>query len=178
MHGSAEAGAERRDRFADEKSSVQSSDRAAGVAAFPVDGAGTRLLSSNNYSIDVIVFCAVADEYEDGGADPLGGVDFRHRVSIVATQRAGPAIRSAGRPQPADQQADSGDTEGTVSRSRMRELRYRSPAPYVQQTGSRAVRDIPLDGFRIDRSADLVAVIGSTGRSRSWTHRRCAMDAP
>jgi uncharacterized protein (TIGR04141 family) len=65
------------------------------------------------------------------------------------------------------EQADPGDTgSGPVSRSRgprMRELRYRSPAPYVQQTGHRAARDIPLDGFRIDRSTDLVAAIGSTG---------------
>jgi uncharacterized protein (TIGR04141 family) len=41
-----------------------------------------------------------------------------------------------------------------------REMRYRTTSPYFQQTGHRAARDIPLDGFRIDRASDLIASIG------------------
>lgn len=41
-----------------------------------------------------------------------------------------------------------------------REMRYRTTAPYFQQTGHRASRDIPVEGFRVDRASDLVAAIG------------------
>ncbi len=47
---------------------------------------------------------------------------------------------------------------------RLREMRYRTTAPYVQQTGHRAARDIPVDGFRVDRASDLVATVGGTGQ--------------
>src|SRR5262249_45605909 len=45
----------------------------------------------------------------------------------------------------------------------LRELRYRTTAPYVQQTGHRAARDIPVDGFRVDRASDLIAAVGGRG---------------
>jgi len=124
-------------------------------------------LSSNGRSIGAVVFCAVTEETEDGervrwvawtfgtGSRSLrrGAQDPRFGLLVVLNLLT--------------EQADPSDAEtGPVSRSRgprMRELRYRSPAPYVQQTGHRAARDIPLDGFRIDRSTDLVAAIGSTG---------------
>jgi uncharacterized protein (TIGR04141 family) len=61
-----------------------------------------------------------------------------------------------------------GPTEGPEAstqhgKAQLREIRYRTNAPYVQQTGHRAARDIPLDGFRVDRSSDLVATVGGTG---------------
>jgi uncharacterized protein (TIGR04141 family) len=45
----------------------------------------------------------------------------------------------------------------------LREMRYRTNAPYVQQTGHRAARDIPVEAFRIDQTSDLVAAVGGTG---------------
>ena len=52
---------------------------------------------------------------------------------------------------------------------RLREMRYRTTAPYVQQTGHRAARDIPVDGFRVDRASDLVATVGGTGADPALT---------
>jgi uncharacterized protein (TIGR04141 family) len=51
----------------------------------------------------------------------------------------------------------------------LREMRYRTTAPYVQQTGHRAARDIPVDGFRVERSSDLVAAVGGTGADPALT---------
>jgi uncharacterized protein (TIGR04141 family) len=51
----------------------------------------------------------------------------------------------------------------------LREMRYRTTAPYVQQTGHRAARDIPIDGFRIDQTSDLVAAVGGTGADPALT---------
>jgi uncharacterized protein (TIGR04141 family) len=40
------------------------------------------------------------------------------------------------------------------------DLQYRTTAPYFQQTGHRAARDIPVEGFRFDRASDLVSAVG------------------
>lgn len=50
-----------------------------------------------------------------------------------------------------------------------RQIGYRTTAPWFQQTGHRAARDIPLDGFRIDRRSDLIASIGGRTTSPSFT---------
>ncbi|NMO54538.1 TIGR04141 family sporadically distributed protein [Actinoplanes sp. TBRC 11911] len=50
-----------------------------------------------------------------------------------------------------------------------RHIGYRTTAPWFQQTGHRAARDIPLDGFRIDRRSDLIASIGGRITSPSFT---------
>jgi len=52
---------------------------------------------------------------------------------------------------------------------RLREMRYRTTSPYVQQTGHRAARDIPVDGFRVDRTSDLIAAVGGTGPDPALT---------
>lgn len=52
---------------------------------------------------------------------------------------------------------------------RLREMRYRTTSPYVQQTGHRAARDIPVDGFRVDRTSDLIAAVGGTGADPALT---------
>jgi uncharacterized protein (TIGR04141 family) len=51
----------------------------------------------------------------------------------------------------------------------LREMRYRTTAPYVQQTGHRAARDIPVEGFRIDQTSDLIAAVGGTGADPALT---------
>jgi uncharacterized protein (TIGR04141 family) len=51
----------------------------------------------------------------------------------------------------------------------LREMRYRTTAPYVQQTGHRAARDIPVEGFRADQTSDLVAAVGGTGADPALT---------
>src|SRR5439155_24385659 len=61
---------------------------------------------------------------------------------------------------------EAASTEGEVSKSprpRLREMSFRTTSPYVQQTDQRAARDIPLEGFRLDRSSDLVATVGGSG---------------
>lgn len=63
-------------------------------------------------------------------------------------------------------------SDGSAVRSRgpqLREIRYRTTAPYVQQTGHRAARDIPVDGFRVDRSSDLIATVGGRGADPALT---------
>jgi uncharacterized protein (TIGR04141 family) len=63
-------------------------------------------------------------------------------------------------------------SDGSTTRNRgpqLREIRYRTTAPYVQQTGHRAARDIPVDGFRVDRSSDLIATVGGSGADPALT---------
>jgi uncharacterized protein (TIGR04141 family) len=126
---------------------------------------------SNTRSIGAIVFCAVAEEFEDG--ERIRWVAWTFGTGSRALRRRAQdprfgllVVLNLLTEQADEDHADAGEAGRPTSRARgprMRELRYRSPAPYVQQTGHRAARDIPLDGFRIDRSTDLVAAIGSTG---------------
>lgn len=51
----------------------------------------------------------------------------------------------------------------------LREMRYRTTSPYTQQTGHRAARDIPVDGFRVDQTSDLVAAVGGSGADPALT---------
>jgi uncharacterized protein (TIGR04141 family) len=55
-------------------------------------------------------------------------------------------------------------------RPQVRELRYQTTAPYFQRTGHRAARDIPIDGFRLDRLSDLVSAIGGRIDVASFTN--------
>jgi uncharacterized protein (TIGR04141 family) len=55
-------------------------------------------------------------------------------------------------------------------RPQVRQMQYRTTAPYFQQTGHRAARDIPLDGFRVDRLSDLVAAMGGRTDMASFTN--------
>jgi uncharacterized protein (TIGR04141 family) len=65
---------------------------------------------------------------------------------------------------------EAGPPEGQRRRGpQLREMRYRTTAPYVQQTGHRAARDIPIEGFRIDRTSDLIAAVGGTGADPALT---------
>ena len=48
-------------------------------------------------------------------------------------------------------------------------MRYRTTSPYVQQTGHRAARDIPIEGFRVDQTSDLIAAVGGTGADPALT---------
>jgi uncharacterized protein (TIGR04141 family) len=68
---------------------------------------------------------------------------------------------------------ESGQSPGIPSQRRrgprLREMRYRTTSPYVQQTGHRSARDIPIDGFRVDRTSDLIAAVGATGADPALT---------
>ena len=48
-------------------------------------------------------------------------------------------------------------------------MRYRTTSPYTQQTGHRAARDIPVEGFRVDQTSDLIAAVGGTGADPALT---------
>jgi uncharacterized protein (TIGR04141 family) len=63
----------------------------------------------------------------------------------------------------------AGDTRAQ-RRPQVRQMQYRTTAPYFQQTGHRAGRDIPLDGFRVDRLSDLVAAMGGRTDVASFTN--------
>jgi uncharacterized protein (TIGR04141 family) len=54
-------------------------------------------------------------------------------------------------------------------RPQFREVRYQTTAPYFQRTGHRAARDIPVDGFRLDRLSDLVSAVGGRTHVASFT---------
>ena len=65
---------------------------------------------------------------------------------------------------------ETGPSQGQRRRGpQLREMRYRTTAPYVQQTGHRAARDIPVEGFRVDQTSDLVAAVGGTGADPALT---------
>jgi uncharacterized protein (TIGR04141 family) len=52
---------------------------------------------------------------------------------------------------------------------RLREMSYRTTSPYAQQTGHRAAKDIPVEGFKVDQASDLVAAVGGTGADPALT---------
>jgi uncharacterized protein (TIGR04141 family) len=59
---------------------------------------------------------------------------------------------------------DTVESQGQRRRGpQLREMRYRTTSPYAQQTGHRASRDIPVEGFRVDQMSDLIAAVGGTG---------------
>lgn len=51
-----------------------------------------------------------------------------------------------------------------------RMLKYRTTAPYFQQTGHQASRNIPIEGFRIDRFSDLVSAVGGRTNDSLFRH--------
>lgn len=125
-------------------------------------------LRSTGESLGAVIFCAVSDNilnntslrwtaWTFGSASRSlrrSAHDPRFGLLVALNLLAAPLIDSRG----------DGNAEAVRKRDpRLREMRYRTTAPYVQQTGHRAARDIPLDGFRVDRSSDLVASIGGTG---------------
>lgn len=126
---------------------------------------------SNAQSLGAILFCAVPEEMNDG--ERIRWIAWTFGTGSRALRRAAQdprfgllVVLNLLTDQADQDELEPGTVDPATSRAkgpRMRELRYRSPAPYVQQTGHRAARDIPLEGFRIDRSTDLVAAIGSTG---------------
>jgi uncharacterized protein (TIGR04141 family) len=129
------------------------------------------LAESGGQSVGAIVFCAIPEQV--GDQERIRWVAWTFGTGSRSLQRKAQDPRfgllavlnllteQADQTETGDEQINKPATKARGPR--MRELRYRSPAPYVQQTGHRAARDIPLDGFRIDRSTDLVAAIGSTG---------------
>lgn len=129
------------------------------------------LVDSGGQSLGAIVFCAVPEQV--GDQERVRWVAWTFGAGSRALRRKAQdprfgllVVLNLLTEQAENDQADGEQVDKPANRARgprMRELRYRSPAPYVQQTGHRAARDIPLDGFRIDRSTDLVAAIGSTG---------------
>jgi uncharacterized protein (TIGR04141 family) len=123
-------------------------------------------LTAGSESLGAIVFCAIGEETSAG--ERLRWIAWTFGSGSRSLLRAAqdPRFGLMVVLNLLTEQAAAEQTDAPVSHAkgpRMRELRYRSPAPYVQQTGHRAARDIPVDGFRIDRSTDLVAAVGSTG---------------
>ena len=53
---------------------------------------------------------------------------------------------------------------------RLNMLKYKTTAPYFQQTGHQASRDIPVDGFRVDRYSDLVSAVGGSTTDSLFHH--------
>jgi uncharacterized protein (TIGR04141 family) len=127
------------------------------VALLPFPAAST--------SFGVVVFCAV----KDASTEVLRWVAWCFGSGSRALKRSAQDPRF-GLSIALNLIADANNpAKGSVSDPRrgrgpqFRELRYRTTAPYFQQTGHRAARDIPVEGFRIDRLSDLVAGVG--GRS-------------
>jgi len=135
---------------------------------FMQDALGLPDFSTGSASLGAVVFCAIDETTRDGsrirwvawcfgsGSRALRRTASDPRFGLLAALNAlAPVVD----PPPT--------IEGTprVSRRtpRLSELRYRTTTPYFQQTGHRAARDIPMEGFRIDRATDVVAAAG--GRS-------------
>jgi hypothetical protein len=119
-------------------------------------------------SLGAAVFCAVRSAVDDdevrwvvwafgtaGRALRRSALDPRFGLLAALNLFAVPLLRSEESP------------EGQNQRRRgpqLREMRYRTTSPYVQQSGHRAARDIPVEGFRVDRTSDLIAAVGAPGQ--------------
>jgi uncharacterized protein (TIGR04141 family) len=128
---------------------------------------------SGHESLGAAVFCAVPAPVDDGAvrwvAWTFGSAgralrrsaqDPRFGLLAVLNLLVVPLLKS-GEADPVQTQRRRGP--------QLREMRYRTTAPYVQQTGHRAARDIPVDGFRVDQTSDLVAAVGGTGADPALT---------
>jgi uncharacterized protein (TIGR04141 family) len=128
---------------------------------------------SGRESLGAAVFCAVPAPVDDGAvrwvAWTFGSAgralrrsaqDPRFGLLAVLNLLVVPLLKS-GEADPVQIQRRRGP--------QLREMRYRTTAPYVQQTGHRATRDIPIDGFRVDQTSDLVAAVGGTGADPALT---------
>ena len=115
--------------------------------------------------LGAIVFCAMGDGTQAGGPTRWIGWCFGLGSRVMRRRATDPrfgllvalnAIAPVSHPLPA-----AGDPLLPSSRApRLSDLQYRTTAPYFQQTGHRAARDIPVEGFRIDRASDLVSAVG------------------
>lgn len=121
-------------------------------------------------SLGAAVFCAVSSAVDDG--------DIRWVAWTFGT--AGRALRRSAQDPRFGLLAvlnllvmplmKAGHSQGQRRRiPQLREMRYRTTSPYTQQTGHRAARDIPVDGFRVDQTSDLVATVGGTGADPALT---------
>jgi uncharacterized protein (TIGR04141 family) len=125
-----------------------------------------RSFGAAHESLGAVVFCAVPGEDSD---DQVRWVAWTFGVAARALRR------SAQDPRfgllavlnllvvPLLSQQPSGRPGRRHRGPQLREMRYRTTAPYVQQTGHRAARDIPVEGFRVDRTSDLVVAVGGSG---------------
>lgn len=71
---------------------------------------------------------------------------------------------------PSEESGHDGEQVVTGQRlPQLRELRYRATAPYVRQSGNRAARDIPIEGFRVDQASDLISAVGGSNANPALT---------
>jgi uncharacterized protein (TIGR04141 family) len=124
-------------------------------------------------SLGAAVFCAVRSAVDDdevrwvawafgtaGRALRRSALDPRFGLLAALNLLAVPFLRSV---------ESSGGQNQRRRGPQLREMRYRMTSPYAQQAGHRAARDIPVEGFRVDRTSDLVAVVGGTGADPALT---------
>jgi hypothetical protein len=116
-------------------------------------------------ALGAILFCATRDGTPAGGPIRWLGWCFGFGWRVMRRRATDPrfgllvalnALAPVSHPLPA-----VGDPPLPSSRApRLSDLQYRTTTPYFQQTGHRAARDIPVEGFRIDRASDLVSAVG------------------
>jgi uncharacterized protein (TIGR04141 family) len=122
-------------------------------------------------SYGAIAFCAIEDPY---GTSRVRWVAWCFGSGSRTLQRYSQdprfgltiALNMIGAPQVVDSEIPD---PRVGRRPQLREMRYRTTSPYFQQTGHRAARDIPIDGFRIDKASDLIAAIGGRAGSAAFT---------
>lgn len=107
-----------------------------------------------------VVFCAVTDATRGGGLRWTAWA-FGSASRTLDRQRLEPRFglyvalnrlsRSSG---------DDLDELHHELAAGLRQLQFRTPSPYSIQTGQRAGRDIPVQGFRLDHMVDLISGVG------------------
>jgi len=131
---------------------------------FVEDVLGVVGLAGGSDSLGAIVFCATSDQSRIQWVTWCFGSGSRAMRKYAAEPRFGlVAALNTLAPDMGTLPTAGGAVQSTGPAPRLRELRYRTTTPYFQQTGHRAARDIPVEGFRVDRSSDLVSAVG--GRS-------------
>jgi uncharacterized protein (TIGR04141 family) len=129
---------------------------------------GAQVQAVSTPSLGAVLFCAIEEEIDNDlrlrwvawafgtGSRALRrkARDPRFGLLVALNLLAVPLLEANVKP-------DSGNSR--YVRPRLREMSFRTTAPYVQQTDQRAARDIPVDGFRVDRSSDLIATVGGSG---------------
>ncbi len=121
-----------------------------------------------------IVFCAVDNLLESQSDLRWAAWSFGLGSRVIARSASDPrfgllvALNMLVGPPIHDDEHD-GAAPGAARRktSQFRDLRYQSTGPYFKRTGHRAARDIPMEGFPIDQSADLIAAIGGKAQDAS-----------
>lgn len=124
-------------------------------------------------TIGAIIFCAMVDGDDEGELRWLAwsfGACSKAISRGATDPRFGLIATLNGLAMELEKAGEIEELVGIKKGPELRLLKYRTTAPYFQQTGHQASKNIPVDGFRIDKMSDLVSTVGGRTSDAVFRH--------